>query len=379
MKEHYKEFATKALGKEAVQSEFEAGVKRLRLANIYSGVGIFEFSFTMLSQIRTHITSWWQQTPLPAAAATPNFQKWYNCDQNRWMPFVGEKASRPGAQHQWAGSFRLVSWNVNADAPLPKSRMSALLQVVKTTGAADVVLLQEVSREQLTALLEDTWIQRDWYMSDIDDSAFGTQKFISITMVSRLWVITDGIQLGTIWRVAFPSRFGRDALCCDLILNSSSKQTSGKEPTRVRLINVHLDSLPINPSMRPRQVFICASYLGAAGRGIIAGDFNCILPEDDDLVSNNGLADAWAELHPNDSGHTWGVYGEQSFPPNRLDKVALLNLHPSAMRILQTSEVRSCGGEMSADAAESGSGAHFSDHLGLWCDVGWAEDRPNQD
>ena len=337
------------------------------------------FALTMLSQMRNHIQSWWQQIPLPTTTATPSFQTWHDFDRGHWMPSVSGKTSQSGMKHQWAGSFRLVSWNVNTDAPLPKSRMSALLQVIKTTGAADVVFLQEVSTEGLAALLEDSWIQQNWYISDVDTSAFGNQKFISITLVSRLWVTTDGIQLGAIWRVALPSRFGRDALYCDLILNSSSKQTSGKEPTRVRLINVHLDSLPINPSMRPHQVSICASYLGAAGRGIIAGDFNCVLPEDDDLVSNNGLADAWAELHPNDSGHTWGVYGEQSFPPNRLDKVALFNLNPSAMRVLQTSGMESYGAETLADVAERGSNTHFSDHLGLWCDISWAEDRPRQE
>jgi tyrosyl-DNA phosphodiesterase 2 len=44
--------------------------------------------------------------------------------------------------------------------------MSALLQVIKSTGAADVVFLQEVSRDALTALLEETWIQQNWYTSD---------------------------------------------------------------------------------------------------------------------------------------------------------------------------------------------------------------------
>ncbi|KAI4641180.1 hypothetical protein J4E93_008059 [Alternaria ventricosa] len=336
------------------------------------------YNLTMLSQIRTRLQSWWQQTPLPAAAATPSFQKWHGFAQDQWMPFTSDKTSTPG-KHQWVGSIRLVSWNVNADAPLPKSRMSALLRAIETTGAADAVFLQEVSREGLTALLEDSWLQQNWYISDVDASAYGTQKFISITLVSKFWVATDSIQLGAVWRVALPSRFGRDALCCDLIFNSSSKHTSGRVSTRIRLINVHLDSLPINPSMRPRQVSICASYLSAAGRGIVAGDFNGILPEDDDLVSNNGLADAWAELHPNDSGHTWGVYGEQSFPPNRLDKVALLNLRPSAMRILQTSEMESYGAETSADVAEQGSNAHFSDHLGLWCNISWTEDRPRQE
>jgi tyrosyl-DNA phosphodiesterase 2 len=133
--------------------------------------------------------------------------------------------------------------------------------------------------------------------------------------------------------------------------------------------------MPINPSLRPHQVSVGALYLRAAGHGIIAGDFNCVLPEDDDLVRTNGLTDAWEELHPDDPGHTWGIYGEQSFAPNRLDKVALLNLNPSAMSILQTSELGICGGEISVDVAGSGSKAHFSDHLGLWCDVGWAEDR----
>jgi tyrosyl-DNA phosphodiesterase 2 len=335
-----------------------------------------DFDFAMLSQMRTHIRSWWQQTPLPTTTTTPSFQKWNTFDQDRWISFVNDKTSRHGIRHQWAGSFRLVSWNINADASLPKFRMSALLQVIKTTGAANVVFLQEVSREALTALLEESWIQQDWYISDANASAFGSQKFISVTLVSKPWVVTDGILLSAICRISLPSHFGREALCCHLILNSSSKHTSGKSSLRIRLINVHLDSLPINPSLRPHQLSIGASYLSAAGRGIIAGDFNPVLPEDDDLVRTNNLTDAWAHLHPDDPGHTWCVYGEQSFPPNRLDKVALLNLTPSRMGILQTSEMGFCGEKTSADVTESGSKAHFSDHLGLWCDIGWAEDRP---
>jgi tyrosyl-DNA phosphodiesterase 2 len=136
----------------------------------------------MLSQIHTHIKSWWQQTPLPTTTATPSFQKWQNFDQDRWMTFASDRTSRTGTSHQWAGSFRLVSWNANADASLPKSRMSALLQVVKTRGAANAVFLQEVSREALTALLEESWVQQDWYTSDANASASGNQKFISITL-----------------------------------------------------------------------------------------------------------------------------------------------------------------------------------------------------
>jgi tyrosyl-DNA phosphodiesterase 2 len=329
----------------------------------------------MLSQMRTSIISWWQQTPLPTTTATASFQKWYNFDQDRWISFGSDSPSRPGTRHQWAGSFRLVSWNVNADASLPKSRMSALLQMIKTIGAADVIFLQEVPREALTALLEEPWIQQNWYTSDANPSAFEDQKFISITLVSKLWVATNEILLGAIWRISLPSRFGRDALCCDLIFNSSSKHTSGRSSLRIRLINFHLDSLPINPSLRPHQLSICTSYLSAAGRGIIAGDFNPLFPEDDDHIRTNGLTDAWVHIHSKNPGHTWGVHGEQSFPPSRLDKVALFNLRPVDVDILQTSGFGLCGERALINSAESVSKAHFSDHFGLWCEVAWTEDR----
>jgi tyrosyl-DNA phosphodiesterase 2 len=253
--------------------------------------------------------------------------------------------------------------------------MSTLLHVMKITGAADVDFLQEVSREALTGLLEGPWVQQNWYISDAGTSAFGNQKFISITLVSKLWLATNDSLLGAIWRISLPSRFGRDALCCNLITNFSSKHTSGRCSFRIRLTNVHLDSLPINPSLRPHQISIGASYLRAAGRGIIAGDFNPVLPEDDDLVRANDLTDAWTHLHPNDSGHTWGVHGEQTFPPDRLDKFVLFNLRPSSMGILQTSELEFCDEDTAHDAKTSAPKAHFSDHFGLWCEVGWTEDQ----
>ncbi|KAL6155442.1 hypothetical protein ACJQWK_05238 [Exserohilum turcicum] len=340
----------------------------------------------MLSQIRSYMASWWHHTPLPppSTAAPPHFQKWHEFEQQRWMPVVsGKTTSRPGTttttKHQWTGSFRLVSWNTNASTSFPESRICALLQAVKTMGNADVVFLQEVCREALAALLEETWIQQQWYTSDVDGTAFRTQKFISVTLVSRRWVATAGILLGAIWRVALPSRFARDALCCDVVFNSASENVCPGRELRIRLVNVHLDSLPINPSLRPRQLSFAASYLRAAGRGVIAGDFNPVLAEDEDLVRANGLVDAWVQCHPREPGYTWGVDGEQSFPPNRLDKVALLNLSPSAMGILPTREVGVYAGETAVGGTESASKEHFSDHFGLWCDVAWAEDGAQQE
>lgn len=61
-----------------------------------------------------------------------------------------------------------------------------------------------------------------------------------------------------------------------------------------------------NPSLRPRQLAIITSYLRAAGHGLMAGDYNPVLPEDDALVGKNCLVDAWTELHPEDNGFTLG-------------------------------------------------------------------------
>lgn len=244
---------------------------------------------------------------------------------------------RPGTRHQWAGSFRLVSWNVNADAALLKFRMPALLQTIKTTGAVDAAFLQEVSKDTLRVLLEGFWIRKYWYTSDVDASAFGNQKFISITQVSNLWVATNGILLGAIWRISLPSRFGRDTLCRDLILDSSNKNISGRSSLRIRLINVHLDLLPINPSLRPRPLSICSSQLAAGSSLATSIPF---FQKTTTLSSPTIWPIAWAHLYTNEPGYTWGVYGQQSFPPSRLDKVALSNLSPSSMGILRKKNMR---------------------------------------
>ena len=330
----------------------------------------------MLSQLLSYLESWRRQIPLPATTgAVPSFQEWLTFDKGQWISPARTTDTIFGARHQWEGFFHLISWNVNADAAFPRSRISALLQAIRNTEVADILLLQEVSKEALVHLLEDPWIQQNWYTSDAGFASFGTQKFATITLLSKRWITSHNVSLGGLWRIHLPSRFGRDALCCDLVLNASSKCAPGKQALRIRLINVHLDSLPINPSLRPRQLSLAASYLSAAGRGMIAGDFNTVLPEDEDLISTNKLTDGWTHLYPEDSGFTWGLYTGNPFPPNRLDRVALLNLSPLTMTILKTHEVDGHG-EMALDGSSESSDMKvpFSDHYGLLCKVKWAED-----
>lgn len=169
------------------------------------------------------------------------------------------------------------------------------------------------------------------------------------------------MSLGPVWRVKYLSRFSRDALCCDIFLSAS----------RIRLINVHLDSLNINPGNRPRQLAIAASLLRVAGVdcGVVAGDFNPVAESDASLVADNGLLDDWEVLRPGEDGFTWGLDGEGApFPPGRLDKVVFRGerLTPVSIEVLAAPSIRK-GDRYSGLTEPESSVARCSDHCGISC------------
>jgi len=333
----------------------------------------------MLSTLCNQIQSWWRQVPLPSGntgSSGPVFQEWFHYHNSHWTPTAMDD-SHSASGRRWSVPLRIVSWNVDAGSKMLELRMSALLRTIKLTAIPDIIFLQEVSRNALIALLSDPWVQEHWYLSDVNDSGFGKQKFINLTLVSKSWFLLHPIKIGPVWRIALPTHLGRDALCCDIVINYNCPHPSHMRrhmSTRLRLINVHLDSLPINPSYRPQQVAVAASYLRSADCGLVAGDFNSILPEDEAIISDNSLIDAWVELHPNSPGFTWGVDGDGPFPPKRLDRVALHNLTPSNIRLLPTHVITSDTGDSSSkDRRNTGEALPFSDHLGIYCVVNWNE------
>lgn len=160
------------------------------------------------------------------------------------------------------------------------------------TPTIDILFFQEVSRQALQYLLADPYIRQFWYSSEADDANWQGQPFASMTLLSRRRFdhgngpSATAAKLGPLWRLKYSSRFGRDAL------------------------------------------------------GLVAGDFNPVLPEDDTLVADNHLVDAWLELRENESGFTWGVDGQEPFPPARLDKVALLGLRPHSMDLMHPEKIK---------------------------------------
>lgn len=283
-------------------------------------------SITMafLSSIRTRYLAWSYSTPLPDLPDVPSpvFQNWYIFDQptDKWV--VVQPGPNPSRSHDLGvnssssttttstspnplepGNLRLLTWNIDAFGEKHEARIEGILsklQIPADGNGPDVVFFQEVSPKALAYLLQHTWIRANWILSEVDETNWANVSFATMTLLSRSRFDSQAqsratssgptgagrgshkppfrsLSLGPVWRIKYPSRFNRDALCCDVFFwNGHHHATT---TTRIRLINVHLDSLPIQPNRRPRQVAIAAELLRAAGRGLVAGDWNPVSEE----------------------------------------------------------------------------------------------------
>ncbi|GLA07042.1 hypothetical protein AnigIFM60653_007992 [Aspergillus niger] len=322
-----------------------------------------------------------QSPPLPGDAdAPPTFQEWYSFDAlaNCWSllpsstPVTCDESTMPASDKAKLKNpaLNLVTWNVDAFAKFPDDRMAGIISTIRSqTPPPNILFFQEVPKAALFYLLNDPWIRENWYSNEGNLSNYGGHVFMTVILLSKLSFGRDSQEpdkacIGPVWRVKYPSKFERDALCCDVFMPPFA--------TRVRLVNVHLDSLALQPSRRPRQLAIVANSLRCAGHGFVAGDFNPVLLEDDSLVAANGLVDVWNELHPDEPGFTWGLDGREPFPPGRLDKVAVLGLKGQEMDILHPGALESAGQGLLRRQLDTP--VPWSDHSGLKCCLRLAEE-----
>ena len=224
-------------------------------------------------------------------------------------------------------------------------------------GPIDVILFQEVCPAALQSILSMNFVQEYYLVSDIDPLNWRgpNPSFGSVTLVLKDSALYGA---GYAYRVPYPSHMSRDALCCDLVIQT------GQHIKLFRVINVHLDSLNRQRSLRPTQLSICAGHLLIAGSGCVMGDFNAIAPEDARLSQNLGMVDAWEAsqgfLSPRDPGCTWGVQIKEPFPPGRLDRAALVgDVEPLAVKVLPCGQVATPSGPVI-----------WSDHCGLLMELG---------
>ncbi|TXT04809.1 hypothetical protein VHUM_04077 [Vanrija humicola] len=275
----------------------------------------------------------------PGGQVTP--QQWHAFDGGAWVPATSTSSA---PDHTPRDRLTLVTWNIDGFGAHATARADALLARVEALSPApEIILFQEVNAAGAAAILASSFIRAGYYSSEGPapgahwDWEGVPQPFVTLTLVSC------ALRVGELTRTSLPSRYDRDLLTADVQLGGAT----------LRVVNVHLDSLAHDPSFRPAQVALAAESIKAAGAGVVAGDWNPVLPLDDALCADNGLTDEWAALKGAAPGFTWNWDGrsKEPFPPNRLDKVATYGVRAADIGILEP-------GTLSE-------GIDWSDHCGL--------------
>ncbi|RYP04550.1 hypothetical protein DL764_004358 [Monosporascus ibericus] len=253
----------------------------------------------------------------------------WNADKEEWQ-LIEPSTPQSGDQTHSTGiaTLALYSWNIDFMLPFPETRMDAALahleelttQLLSTTTTAVVINLQECAPSDLIVISQKQWIRDSFYITDIDAFAWASGVYGTTTLVDRR------LGISSCFRVHYSkTRMERDALFVDVVMPASSGQ--GK---KLRLCNTHLESLALEPPLRPSQMRLVATHMHADGvsGAIAAGDFNAIQPFDRSLHSDNGLKDAYLELggqEDRDEGYTWGQQAlpelRKQFGCSRMDKV----------------------------------------------------------
>ncbi|KAA8895613.1 Endonuclease/exonuclease/phosphatase [Sphaerosporella brunnea] len=237
-------------------------------------------------------------------------------DPDFWLPFPDYSTSS-ATPHPRTTALSIISWNIDFMAPFSKERMQSVLSHLTTllpmSPKSTILLLQEVNLSSLQTLLAHPWVQANFLVTD--NKALG--RYFTLSLVSK------DVPVSAVFRKRYElSHMERGVLVLDVPLQGGGV---------FRIANTHLESLP-DPgvTIRPVQLAAVAKLLKEDGvvAGLVAGDMNCIRPEDEELATKCGLGDVWnvkKELAggalDEHLGFTWGYQPRCRFPPGRLDRV----------------------------------------------------------
>ena len=185
-------------------------------------------------------------------------------------------------------------------------------------------------------LLSNDWIRVHFQVTPISKWNWPNRAhYGNITLISLPIPVVSASSL-----VFANSHMSRNALIVDVQLAPSAKgppppETGNTEIVgnddkvtraplfRIRIANVHLESLQQGTSARPQQLALVRDALREKGikAGLVGGDMNNIMECDKDIPSSLGLSDAYTGNDDDANGHTWGYQPACQFPPGRLDKI----------------------------------------------------------
>ncbi|RGP78405.1 endonuclease exonuclease phosphatase family [Fusarium longipes] len=254
------------------------------------------------------------------------FYRW-STKANEWQPLHSTKTSSPKPKLK---KIAVYSWNIDFMLPHGEARMNAALQHLEELtrqhrseeDTAIIANLQECVPNDLEVIGKKEWIREGFYQTDIDTSAWASGAYGTTTLIDRRFDVSS------CFRVHYSAtQMERDALFVDVSLPSDGR--------KIRFCNTHLESLALEPPMRPAQMRIIASHMESSdiAGAIITGDFNAIQPFDRTLHTDNNLKDAYLELGGEEGdgrgddtgGYTWGQQAlpelRQLYGCSRMDKV----------------------------------------------------------
>ncbi|KAL8747268.1 MAG: hypothetical protein Q9184_007625 [Pyrenodesmia sp. 2 TL-2023] len=241
-------------------------------------------------------------------------------------------------------TFRLITWNIDFQAPGGAVRMATALQYLKQLVSEAppelpiAIMLQEMTRIDLQLIQNAAWVRERFNVTD-------------------------------------KTTMQRDGLFVDLLVRSGDNERNQK--VVIRLCNTHLESLRSDPPLRPAQLAVVIKQLHdpSVRGGLVAGDFNAIQDFDRTLHGENGLKDAYLELggqEDSEEGYTWGqqvpTWLRERYGCTRMDKV----LYCGDLRV---DGLQRIGVGVKVEESEraklrnAGAMEYVIDHYGLMADV----------
>ena len=256
-----------------------------------------------------------------------------------WEAAPSERASEP------VRSLRLLTWNVYFGDHQFEARRDALLARLAHLRP-DVIALQEVTPDLLTALLAEEWVRRGYRVGVQLDEAYEPIGRYGVVVLSR-------VPVQRLWQVALPTQMGRALLCATL----DADLTVG---------TVHLESLG-EVSQRVDQLRIIQPHLAALpGDAVLCGDMNFADGATAETAAiDRRFVDTWPRLRTGQPGFTvdsdlnlmrYELKGRRS--QKRIDRV-----------FLKGSAWRARAIELVGTEAIDSDGTCISDHFGLLVDL----------
>ncbi|KAK0105032.1 hypothetical protein ONS95_004600 [Cadophora gregata] len=276
--------------------------------------------------------------------------------------------------------LKVVSWNIDfSSAGIEARATSALEHLQELFGEVKhpfVVMLQEVRRESLQIILENSWVQQNFVLSnteapeslytDIPGDSFIVKRLDwRAAPYFTLFMISRNLKVENCFRVPFVTEMGRDALLVDISVSSAGKRTKSKEC--LRLCTTHLESLWEGKAYRPGQLGLISTLLkgeptmkSKVVAGLVGGDMNAIdRPEHDfHRAIDVNLQDVWEDVpapvipvlkpfkkdltYGRARGNTWGYQSKRSKNRKRMDKF----LYTGSLEIVALDEPQDVTGRL---------------------------------